>query len=870
MADLTFTVQALDKAVGTLLKVMAAVEKVGKSVDRLDGRIAKIGITADGAVKTEQALNGVDRKMKALDGKKATVKVDIDKSISDKLIVLDRLGSALKSLALPAAAVALAPQIAALGAAAVSTTGALGVLPGVLGAIAVAGATVSMTFGHVWTALTGSDKKAKEAMEKLNASGQDLVRTVRSLGPAWDELRTHVQNQMFTGLADQVRGLAATYLPMLRTEMGKVGSVFNVALNSVGSFFRQKAVASDLHGALISIRTGITNVVLAARPLAQAFTDIFSVSASRIPGLTKGVSDLALRFATFIRNARETGQLGQWIDQGIHTVKQLGAVVVNVGSSLMSIFRAATAQGASLVDTLSEATGAMAAFLRSAQGQAALGAFFGAIRAAIDAIRPVIAAVLPLAVELVKVLGTSLVTVFQQLSGPLTAVATALTNALLPVLGPIGDALADIVVAVTPLVFELETLAPAFGEVAKAILAVLQAVGPFLSAFASTMMGALSLLTPALRLVAEVIQAIAPALEAVAGPIGAVVAGFLALKMAVGGITMVQAIITGLGVKLAESALNAGVFTEKITGSANAGEKLAVAGGRLSTALGAVSTMFPIIAAAVIATALTYEQMRDKSEELATSVVNGQTRMSAAVQEHANRIQEQALVMEMASGQTEAMGQGIGELTGQLEANSNVVDANAQAQREMSAQIERQLSALPPLEQAQARVKIAQDAYNEAVRQFTANSPQAEAAAGNLALARDREKIAADDAARAEKSLGDAITEASQAAAAAANADVAYQQGLLNLASAQDRAAETAKTHAAGSRELQQANLQVMQANLQVADAARRKAEADAVATGATNVAQVGAQAYKDELIRLAAQATGPTRDALLAMANGT
>lgn len=179
-------------------------------------------------------------------------------------------------------------------------------------------------------------------------------------------------------------------------------------------------------------------------------------------------------------------------------------------------------------------------------------------------------------------------------------------------------------------------------------------------------------------------------------------------------------------------------------------------------------------------------------------------------------------------------------------------------------------AAMTPLELAQADAARAANEHAYAVKQFGADSPQATAASDALAAATDRVEQEQRQAADATKSHTDRMVEQTDAAAAAANSDVAYQQGLLRLEEAQRRATQAAKEHGAGSRELRQANLDVMQANLQVADAARRKAEADAEATGATDAAAIGAQAYKEELQRLAGQATGPTRDALLRLANST
>jgi hypothetical protein len=103
----------------------------------------------------------------------------------------------------------------------------------------------------------------------------------------------------------------------------------------------------------------------------------------------------------------------------------------------------------------------------------------------------------------------------------------------------------------------------------------------------------------------------------------------------------VRATLTGLAGRLSEAALNAGVFTEKVTGSAAAGERLALAGSSLATGLGVLGVALPVVAVAAAGVVLAYDQMRNKSDELAQSVVSGQIAMGQAVAEQSQRIQTQ-------------------------------------------------------------------------------------------------------------------------------------------------------------------------------------------------------------------------------------
>jgi hypothetical protein len=754
----------------------AAVERIRKELAKVNGSSASVQVKADTAAAIA-SLEAVEGKVKNLDGKSAKVKVDTDKSLSDSLIQFTRLGAALKALAIPAGLATAAPQLASLGAAAMATVGAVGLIPGAVGAAGVAAATASLSFGKLVTYFTAaSDKKKTEAFNELSASGKNLATTIDGLKPRFEALRTAVQDSAFEGLAAQVKPLADTYFPMLQRTMVAIAAGFNVAATSVAAFFRQKDTAASMSGAFASIQTAVRNVTVAVKPLVQAFTDVFVVGTSRLPGLTAGVGALAEKFAAFIRNARESGQLGAWIDLGIAKIEQLGRITQNVGGILMSIFRAADSSGADFLSTVERITGGINTFLRSAEGQTAIVALFREIKATVDALAPG----------------------FQALGSAAAYVIAQLGHA--GVLREAGAAISALVISVAPLARDLADMAG-------------------------------NILPPILRL----ITALAPA-------IGPVVAAFVAWKVASAGIGAVQGAITNMSTKLSEAALNAGTLTEKFTGSAAAGEKMATAGSKVSGAMNTLAGSLPLIGLGIAGISTAYEIWGGKADQAAQKVIGGSLSMSAAIAKEGEQIH---------SNQIEWLG------------GMNAQESYAAAAKNVKTELDAQMAALSPMARLQAEVAMAQANLNDAVAQFGPKSSQAVAAAAELNAARDREKSASDGAKEAEKSLGDAIVDTTNKAAGAANADLAYQQSLLSLKDAQLAAAKAAKEHAAGSDEVTRANLAVQQASIAAAEAAKRKAQADAEAAGASNSAEIGAQAYKDELIRQAATMTGPNRAAL-------
>jgi hypothetical protein len=391
---------------------------------------------------------------------------------------------------------------------------------------------------------------------------------------------------------------------------------------------------------------------------------------------------------------------------------------------------------------------------------------------------------------------------------------------------------------------------------------VVVALAPFLNAMANTLVGALRLIIPALGAFADIIGGVARVLEPIAPILGTIVGGFVALKIAAAGIGLMQTALLGLGAAIAGAGATAGTLTTRLTGSAVAGERFANAGGKIEGAVSKVSAALPVVSLLLIGLTVLFDQLSDKAGELAKAVLDGSMTMQQAVADEVTQIERRNLAMDAA---TTAANEGIVS----SQEGASAADVHAEAVANVRAELEKQAAVMPPLQAAQAQLRIAQDDYNQAVKDYTANSPQAQAASAALAAANLHLKDITRDTADATKTLGDKIVETSQAGAAAASSEVGYKQSLLNLADASKRAAQATKEHGASSTEAAAANLQMEQASLSAAAAAQRLAEDNAKASGSTNVAEIGAQAYKEELLRQAATMTGPLKQALIDQANG-
>ncbi|GAB3459242.1 phage tail protein [Actinophytocola sediminis] len=442
--------------------------------------------------------------------------------------------TALKFGALAAGTHMVGGALAVLGGGLVTASGSLLLLPGAALAGKTALAVLKLGVDGFSDALSNMDDPAKfaESIGKLAPAARETALAVRDLKPAWDELADAVQDELFRGLGDDVRELGGAYLPLLRTGMVDVAGSFHVAEASVAGFLREAQTMRDVQSFMDSTSLATANLGGAVKPLLFAFRDIGVVGAQVFGEMTRGAAGAAYRFADFIAQARESGQLAGWITSGLQAVRELGAVLANVGGILAAVFEAASASGVSSLSVLVQATGAAREFLRSAEGMQILRQIFSGIAAAGQGLVPV-----------------------------LSAIAAAVGDSIAPAiarLGPmIGDAFRTLAPAIVPLGQALAALAPVIGTVAQQFAGVLaraiQAVAPIVVALAPVLQqlaallggalsGAIAAVTPALLVLAQALVPVVSQIAALAQQMLPVLLPLLAqIATAVAGV-LVQAL----------------------------------------------------------------------------------------------------------------------------------------------------------------------------------------------------------------------------------------------------------------------------------------------------------------------------------------
>jgi hypothetical protein len=289
----------------------------------------------------------------------------------------------------------------------------------------------------------------------------------------------------------------------------------------------------------------------------------------------------------------------------------------------------------------------------------------------------------------------------------------------------------------------------------------------------------------------------------------------------------------------ASAAISASFGAAFVPGSAAAAAGLS----RLSTVLVGVGRALPLIGVGLVGAGFAIDQFTADFDGAVQRVLSGSQSMQQAIAEQAATVDANEIAW----------------LGGR-----DAAESYALAQEQVTSRVAEAIGQMGPLEAAQARATLAQTAYNDAVRDFGATSPQAIAAARDLSVATDAVEGAQRSAQLATQSHTDAMRDQVAAAQSALGANLDLAEAARAVAEAEEAANAAIRDSGASSEAAAVAVEQLTRAAMQQADAAKQVAINQAEAAGSTDAAAAGEAAYAASLLNTAATLEGPARAAVL------
>lgn len=314
----------------------------------------------------------------------------------------------------------------------VQLSGLLGLVPGIAFAGAAAIGTLAIGTQGFSQALkdAGNQKAFAADLKNLAPNAADAAKAFQGLTAQFKAMRLDVQQQLFAGLGDAIKTIGDQYLPILKVGLGGIAGELNTFAQQTAKFLKFPDTAGDFSNAFGDIKVGLGNLVPAWNAVLIVVDDLVTVSTHFLPSLGTSISNVAAKFATFIDNARNTGQLAGWIQGGITAFKQLITIVGNVSDIVIKVFGAMNASGVGLFATLDLVTTALKDWVNTTgaiQFLASLSTtiqdigkdFAPVLIAAFQGAQSILTTLIPYIQKLAGLVGPSLASDLQKLQKPL-------------------------------------------------------------------------------------------------------------------------------------------------------------------------------------------------------------------------------------------------------------------------------------------------------------------------------------------------------------------------------------------------------------------------------------------------------------------
>lgn len=177
---------------------------------------------------------------------------------------------------------------------------------------------------------TGSLALYNAELADLAPNAQEFVKFVTSMHDNWETFQRSIQQNLFAGVTADLKTLATDLLPTVEGGATKVAAAINSVVHLIAQWLGQKDTVQDIGTIFDNISQTIKNIGPGIVAVLDIFMQLITVGSGELPGMAGGFSQAAEQADQFVRKARDTGQLKQWIDQGKQALHDLWQIAVNV------------------------------------------------------------------------------------------------------------------------------------------------------------------------------------------------------------------------------------------------------------------------------------------------------------------------------------------------------------------------------------------------------------------------------------------------------------------------------------------------------------------------------------------------------------
>ena len=440
-------------------------------------------------------------------------------------------------------------------------SGSLLLVPAAVGGAVASIGTLTLAFQGVGDALKSMDdpKKFVESLGKLGPATKEFVLQIYQFRDVFRGFKQTIQDGLFAPLIKEIDPLVRQLLPTLMDGLRSVANAFGELGAGFAQFLRAPETVEAISIFLNNMATALKAMLPGMQAFSEAFRTLSVVGSSFFPQLANSFNSLATKFGAWIEKVNASGQLQEWIQNGINAFGQLARTVRDFGIAFHNVFQAATGGTGGALQWIENLAGKFRAWTESVEGNQSLANFFSKVREATDALMPVlkvvgkaIASTLGSLTDAGIGMQSGLLSFFTSLGEALKVFGETMKSSgpqINELLKVVGTTLLEIVKAVGP---QLPALFQSFGEILKTLapilVTVVTAVTNFLASLSPDQMKGLLIAVGVLGTLGAILPPLAAGITAITTVIGAFSAVMGVVSLPVLAVVAALAALVAIGV----------------------------------------------------------------------------------------------------------------------------------------------------------------------------------------------------------------------------------------------------------------------------------------------------------------------------------
>lgn len=239
-----------------------------------------------------------------------------------------------------------------------------------LGSIGIAAGTAALGFEGFGAAIKASDPEAlAKALKNLSPAGRAAALAVRSLKDEAHQLRLLVQEKIFAGLDDEIRGLSGTLFPVLEKGLGRMAEALNGLFESILDYTNSESGLAQINNVLIGSADVFDRLAKAAVPFLEGLLRLFNALLPSAGRLADNITDVAESFQAWTQEAGFAGRIDDMMKRAEKTAGLLLKVLGNLGAAISNVFEATNPATNRFLEILVDLTQRFEDFTSSVGGQ---------------------------------------------------------------------------------------------------------------------------------------------------------------------------------------------------------------------------------------------------------------------------------------------------------------------------------------------------------------------------------------------------------------------------------------------------------------------------------------------------------------------